>query len=203
MPPPYCYPYPRPSVTVDLVVFAFDPQVGRVSTLLIRRKHDPFAGQWALPGGFLDLEETAEDGARRELREETGLASEGPVAPLGAFSAPGRDPRGRTISLAFAALLGGPIPEVGGSDDAAEAAWQDLAQVQGLAFDHDEILDAARDWLRLACLGPDALRLLPSDNAVGTVGALHRAVYGHARGAAGWLRRMGMQAASRTTSEAE
>ncbi|MFO0955991.1 MAG: NUDIX hydrolase [Isosphaeraceae bacterium] len=147
MAPPYCYPYPRPAVTVDLVVFAPDGPSRRV--LLIRRKHDPFAGKLALPGGFLDMDERAMDGARRELREETGLDHPGPIAFVGYYDDPGRDPRGRTIGLAFAAVLDGPPPAVAGADDAAEALWLTLeaAVAADFAFDHAKILADALAWL--------------------------------------------------------
>ncbi|MFO0951556.1 MAG: NUDIX hydrolase [Isosphaeraceae bacterium] len=141
----YCYDYPRASVTVDLVVFAEESGSPRV--LMIRRKKDPFAGRWAFPGGFLEMDETIEAGARRELREETGLEIPGPVEFLGAWTAPGRDPRGRTISLVHIACLEGPPPAPQGSDDASEAAWLDPAGLSGLAFDHDDILRAALEWL--------------------------------------------------------
>src|SRR5437763_14741310 len=107
---PYCYEYPRPSLTVDMVVFALDGDALRV--LMIRRKRDPFAGTWALPGGFVDIDEPIEHAARRELEEETGLGRISLVAPIGVFGAPGRDPRGRTISVAHAAVVRGPLPAV-------------------------------------------------------------------------------------------
>src|SRR5262245_50385266 len=94
---PYCYEYPRPAVTVDLVLFAWDASDLRV--LLIRRKHDPFAGHWAFPGGFLDIDESVEHAVRRELWEETGLDFTGGVTEIGVYADPGRDPRGRTISV--------------------------------------------------------------------------------------------------------
>lgn len=143
----YCYEYPRPAVTVDLVVFAHRGE--ETVTLLVRRAHAPFAGSWAIPGGFLNIDEEIEFGVRRELREETGLNLWVPIAFLGIFGAPGRDPRGRTISLVYVALLPGEPPEVFGGDDAAEANWvaaEPLADLH-LAFDHDEILRKGLDWL--------------------------------------------------------
>ncbi|WP_165228860.1 NUDIX domain-containing protein [Aquisphaera insulae] len=145
MPPPYCYDHPRPMVTVDLVVFTRID--GAEHVLLIRRRRDPFAGSWAIPGGYLEMDEAPEAGARRELREETGLIIPGPVEPIGFFGEPDRDPRGRTITLAFAAILAGTDHRIEGGDDAAEAAWQPLDGHFALAFDHAKILGAARDWL--------------------------------------------------------
>jgi len=145
---PYCYEYTRPAVTVDLVVFAH--QAGTLVALMVRRGRDPFAGSWAIPGGFLDIDEEVEAGARRELREETGLDLSVPIAFLGVFGAPGRDPRGRTISLVHVAYLPGEPPEVTGGDDASEAAWRPVRlddPATPLAFDHDQILRKGTDWL--------------------------------------------------------
>ena len=146
MPAPYCYEYPRPMVTVDLAVFSLVEQSLRV--LLIRRGREPFAGKWAIPGGFLEMDEPAEAGARRELREETGLEIAGPVEPIGFFAKPGRDPRGRTITLAHAAVVRPGEHKTQGGDDAAEAAWIKTGDSIDLAFDHAEILDQALAWLR-------------------------------------------------------
>lgn len=184
---PYCYKYPRPAVTTDLVVFAW---IGsRLQTLLIRRKHDPFAGQWAIPGGFLEMDETAEAGSRRELREETGLHIPGAVEPLAFFAAPGRDPRGRTITLAHVAMLPAGDHLIEGSDDAAEAAWKPVAEARGLAFDHDEVLAAAVDWLRRKVVGrsPEALALLPRPVEIAEARALFKALGVSARGLAAWV----------------
>ena len=145
MPPPYCYDYPRPAVTVDLVVFSREVDTLRV--LMIRRKAEPFAGFWALPGGFLELGEAAEAAVRRELREETGGELPCPRLSWG-FSRADRDPRGWTISLAHVALLSGPPPPPLGSDDAEKAGWLDPFQTSGLAFDHGAILARALDWLQ-------------------------------------------------------
>src|SRR5436190_23675086 len=106
----YCYDYPRPAVTVDLVLFALDRDALKV--LLIRRKHDPFAGCWAFPGGFIEMDETLQAAARRELEEETGVSFRGPLATLGVYAEPNRDPRGRTISVAHVAVIGPPPPRV-------------------------------------------------------------------------------------------
>ena len=145
MPTSFTYKYPRPMVTVDLVVFGLTDQGLR--SLFIRRKKDPFAGMWAIPGGYLEMDETIADGARRELKEEAGLVDLAIVEEVGTFGAPGRDPRGRTLSVAHAGIARSPLPEVSGQDDAAEAAWLDPHAIGPLAFDHAEILAIARRWL--------------------------------------------------------
>jgi len=187
--PPYCYDYPRPAVTVDLAIFGLSLDGLRV--LLIRRKRDPFAGSWALPGGFLEMDEAIEAGARRELREETGFEATGPVAFLGAYGDPGRDPRGRTISLAHAAVVRGTSPEVRGGDDAAEAAWRLARDGNKLAFDHDAILAAALEWLASGVrAGRLGLALLPRDFDEAEARGMFRAVFNAPSGASQWLRRM-------------
>lgn len=125
-----------PALTVDCVVF--DPR-GRV--LLIRRGHEPFKGCYALPGGFVDVGETVEDGCRRELREETGVTV-GDLLLVGVYSDPARDPRGHTVSTVFLAQLATPADPVAG-DDAAAAAWVDDWRAERLAFDHAQILEDA------------------------------------------------------------
>jgi 8-oxo-dGTP diphosphatase len=142
----YCYDYPRPAVTADMVVVTRDK---RRRVMLIRRKHDPFAGKWALPGGFIEMDETLEASARRELLEETGLEV-GEVEQLGTFGDPGRDPRGRTISVAYLARVDAADLRPVAADDAAEVAWHPLNQPPPLAFDHDKILAGARQRLARA-----------------------------------------------------
>lgn len=188
MPPPFCYDYPRPSVTVDLAVFAMRGET--LSVLLIRRKKDPFAGRWALPGGFLDMDETAEAGARRELREETGLDLPGPVETIGFYDDPRRDPRGRTISLAHAAAIRGPLPEIAGGDDAAEAAWLDAREPGRLAFDHDTILRKALCWLGEGVEhGGLGLDLLPREFVAAEAKVMLREVVGETARVRSWLNR--------------
>jgi len=140
----YTYDYPRPMVTVDTVVFAGPPADLRV--LLIRRARPPFQHCWALPGGYIDMEEPLESAARRELLEETGLEAPG-LSQLGAFGDPGRDPRGRTISVVYWTRLERPVPVTGG-DDAREAAWFPVSALPVLAFDHEIIIQEALKRLR-------------------------------------------------------
>jgi 8-oxo-dGTP diphosphatase len=175
---------------VDLVAFAVIG--GALRVLFVRRKHDPFAGCWALPGGFLELDEPVEAGARRELREETGLEIGGPVAPIGFFGDPGRDPRGRTISLAHAAVVphGTPLASVRGGDDAAEATWLDPRSPGDLAFDHAAILATALAWLaRAVDEGPAGLRLLAEEFGDDDIKDLFHALGKSRRGAMPWRKR--------------
>jgi 8-oxo-dGTP diphosphatase len=136
----YSYDYPRASVTVDVAVITRESQF---RVLLIRRKHDPFAGTWALPGGFIDMDETLEASARRELREETGLEVSD-LEQLQTFGDPGRDPRGRTVSVVYLARIDVPPDHLAAADDAAELAWHPLHALPHLAFDHGAILALAR-----------------------------------------------------------
>ena len=139
----YCYKYPHPAVTTDCIIFGFDGI--KLKVLLIQRGGDPFKGSWAFPGGFMQMDETAEEGARRELKEETGL--EGAfIEQLQAFSEVNRDPRERVITIAFYALV--KISEVKGGDDAAQARWFSLDEIPPLAFDHDRILRVATSRLK-------------------------------------------------------
>jgi 8-oxo-dGTP diphosphatase len=174
---------------VDLVVFCLFDRALRV--LLIRRGRDPFAGKWAIPGGFIDMDEAAETGARRELKEETGLEIVGPVEPIGFFADPGRDPRGRTITLAHAAVLPSGSHPIKGGDDAAEAHWISLNDPVDLAFDHAKILAAALEWLRHGMAKDDlAVQLLPGTFAPGDARVLYKTLNLPARHATAWLEKM-------------
>jgi 8-oxo-dGTP diphosphatase len=145
---PYSYDFPRPSVTVDCVIFGFDAQAG-LQILLIRRGAPPQQGMWALPGGLVQVSDRGDQGedleaaARRELEEETG-AKVSHLEQLYTFGTPGRDPRGRVISVAYIALVRAHDHHVEGRDDAAEAEWFPVATLlagkRPLAFDHDGII---------------------------------------------------------------
>jgi len=138
----YTYKYPRPAVTADCIVITKEAEP---KVLLIERGGEPFKGCWALPGGFMNMDETTEQCAFRELEEETGLkVSE--VHQIGAYSRVDRDPRGRTITVAYLAVVDAPMAVIG-QDDAAKAQWFPLSALPELAFDHDEIMrDAIKKY---------------------------------------------------------
>ena len=131
----YTYKYPRPAVTTDCVVFTKEKEP---KVLLIQRGNEPYKGCWAFPGGFMNMEETAEECAVRELKEETGLTVN-QIQQIGAYSKVDRDPRGRTVSIAYLAIVDAPTA-VSGMDDAAKATWFPLASLPDLAFDHQDIM---------------------------------------------------------------
>jgi len=140
----YTYDYPRPAVTVDIVALSRDSEP---QALLIRRKHEPFAGLWAIPGGFVEMEETLEAAARRELREETGVKA-GKLIQLRTFGDPRRDPRGRTISVVYLTKVDRKKVTPEAADDAAEVGWHSLHRPPRLAFDHARILAHVRRALK-------------------------------------------------------
>ena len=131
----YTYKYPRPAVTADCVVITREAEP---KVLLIQRGDQPFKGGWAFPGGFMDMNETTEQCAIRELKEETGLRLSD-VHQIGAYSKVDRDPRGRTITVAYLAIVDEPIA-VTGQDDAAKAEWFPIDALPPLAFDHEDIM---------------------------------------------------------------
>ena len=136
----YTYKYPRPAVTADCVVITKEAEP---KVLLIQRGIDPYKGCWAFPGGFMNMDETTEQCAIRELEEETVLRVSD-VHQIGAYSKVDRDPRGRTITVAYLAIIEEPLA-VRGQDDAAKAEWFPLSALPELAFDHAEIMqDAVR-----------------------------------------------------------
>ncbi len=134
----YTYKYPRPAVTGDCIVITKEVDA---KVLLIQRADEPYKGCWAFPGGFLNMDETTEQCAIRELEEETGLKVND-VHQIGAYSKVDRDPRGRTITVAYLAIIDSPI-SVLGQDDAAKAEWWPLSALPQLAFDHNDIINDA------------------------------------------------------------
>ena len=134
----YTYKYPRPAVTVDIAIFV--PIDGNFKVLLIQRAADPFKGFYALPGGFVEIQETLEEAARRELMEETGLKTSH-LTQVHTFSAPDRDPRGRVISTCFATVLPESSQiELQAGSDAVDATWFNLDKLPPLAFDHTSVI---------------------------------------------------------------
>ena len=133
----YTYEYPHPSVTTDCVVFAFDGK--SLNLLLINRGVEPYKGSWALPGGFIHMDETAEDGALRELKEETGV-EDIYLEQFHTFTTVDRDPRERVMTIAFLAFIRQDDYSVVAGDDAAKAQWFSLSDLPELAFDHEDII---------------------------------------------------------------
>jgi 8-oxo-dGTP diphosphatase len=171
---PYYYNYPRPSVTTDCVIFGFDESDLKV--LLIERKHDPFLGYWAFPGGFVDMEETTEDGAKRELLEETGLKDVF-IEQLYTFSDVDRDPRGRTISVVYFALVNLTNYNIKAGDDAKNVKWYPVSNLPKLAFDHDKVLHVALNRIRGKIrYQPIGFELLPEKFTLSQLQHLYEAV---------------------------
>ena len=170
----YHYKYPHPSVTTDCAIFGFDGT--RLNILLVERGIEPFKGRWALPGGFLRMDETALMGAKRELYEETGLKN-AYIHQFHTFTDPNRDPRERVITIAYYALVR--ISEVKGGDDAAKAQWFPLNEIPSLAFDHDRILRQASAELRKQIhFEPIGFELLPEKFTMTQLQHLYEAILG-------------------------
>lgn len=168
----FVYKYPHPAVTTDCVIFGFDGQ--QLKVLLVERGIEPYKGHWAFPGGFLKMDETADEGALRELKEETGLET-AYIEQLGAFSDVKRDPRERVITIAFYALVN--ITEVKGGDDAADARWFRIDDMPLLAFDHDHILRMAQKRLKEQIhFNPIGFELLPEVFTMPQLQALYEAI---------------------------
>lgn len=171
---PYTYPYARAALTVDCVVFGFDG--GDLQVLLIRRGLQPFKDKWALPGGFVRVEETLDDAARRELEEETGLKDVF-LEQLYTFGSVKRDPRERVVSVAYYGLV--KPAAVQAATDAAEAQWFPVTQVPALAFDHATILDTALTRLRgKLTYQPIGFELLPPKFTLSQLQRLYEVVLG-------------------------
>ena len=172
----YTYDYWRPAVTVDNVVYNFDGT--HLNTLLVRRLRDPFKDKWAFPGGFIEENETLEEAARRELKEETGLTPRH-LMEVGVFSDLDRDPRGRVITVAYASVVRPNQTAIAG-DDAKEAKWFPVANMPELAFDHEQIFRRASWWLKLGFLNAPVAFILMNDLfTLPEMQRLYTDVYGH------------------------
>jgi ADP-ribose pyrophosphatase YjhB (NUDIX family) len=155
----YSYEYPHPAVTVDVTVFTV--RGGEVQVLLIKRAEWPHTGKWAIPGGFVEIDESLKRAALRELREETGVKA-GVLEQLGAFGHPDRDPRERVITVVYISLLPFDRLHIEAGSDAADAQLFGVDALPELAFDHDRILRRARERLRDK-LDIDDVAKLPRD----------------------------------------
>ncbi|MBQ3381938.1 MAG: NUDIX hydrolase [Bacteroidales bacterium] len=171
---PYCYKYPQVALTADCVIFSYDGK--DLLVLLVKRGLEPFKGEWALPGGFIKPEETVEEGAKRELFEETSLKAEY-MEQIRVFSAPDRDPRQRVVTVPFFALVKN-VPVVGG-DDAERAEWFPVDKLPELAFDHAQILAAAREALKHSLyFNPVSFDLLPQTFTMPQLQRLYELILG-------------------------
>ncbi len=150
----YVYDWPMPMVTTDAVVFTFTS--GRARVLLIKRGHEPFRNQWAVPGGFIGIDEELEDAVARELHEETNLTGIN-LRQLHTFGKCGRDPRGRQITVVFVGIAEEKAAEkIKAGDDAAQARWFDIEKLpENLAFDHEEVLGYAIAELKKRTIDAD------------------------------------------------
>ena len=168
----YSYKYPHPSVTTDCVIFGFDG--GELKVLLVERGLEPHKGRWAFPGGFVKMDESCEEGALRELEEETALKGTY-VQQFHTYSDPNRDPRERVITVAFFALVR--IQEVEAGDDANKAQWFTIDEVPQLAFDHDVILrDALKRLRERIHFQPIGFELLPEKFTMRQLQNLYEAI---------------------------
>lgn len=171
----HTYKYPRPSVTVDIVVYGYDGGK-QLKMLLIQRGSPPHKGSWALPGGFVDMDENLETAALRELEEETGVKDLF-VEQLFTFGNPGRDPRGRVISVAYFSLVNLQDHPAVAASDAAKAEWFSLDELPDLAFDHSDIIATANNRLAAKVrYQPIGFELLPDEFTLGQLQQLYETV---------------------------
>lgn len=183
---PHTYQYPRPALTVDCVLFGWDGE--QLALLLIERLNDPFAGNWALPGGFVDMDETVAESARRELEEETGITGVA-LSQLRTFSAVDRDPRERVVAVAHYALV--KRLEAVPASDAKRVGWFPLDELPSLAFDHQKIVKTAVAQLRSdAHRRPVGLDALPRKFTLAELRHLYEAIFSRKVNAARFRRQL-------------
>lgn len=171
----WTYRYPRPAVTADCVIFGFTGQ--ELKLLLVERKNEPFKGMWALPGGFMKMDEGIEETAARELQEETNLSNVY-LEQFRVYSTPDRDPRERVVTVAFIALVRPEDYHAVGGDDAAQAMWFDEDMLPPLAFDHKRIVDEAREHLtEILRVKPVAFELLNRYFSIAELQKVYEVIY--------------------------
>lgn len=177
---PYTYEYPRPALTVDCIIFGYE--VGsELKVLLIERANEPFKNSWALPGGFVEMDEDLETAALRELEEETGVRDVF-IEQLFTFGVPGRDPRGRVVSVAYYALVNLAEHPAKAASDARNVKWYGVQQLPDLAFDHQEIMEVAINRLRAKVrYQPIGFELLPEHFTLTQLQQLYETVLGVAQ----------------------
>jgi 8-oxo-dGTP diphosphatase len=172
----YSYEHPHPAVTTDVVIFTI--RQGALKALLIRRAAEPFRGEWALPGGFVQLDESLEEGARRELEEETGVKGVY-LEQLYTFGAPDRDPRERVITVAYYALIPTDRMAIRAASDAEGIGWFGMDELPELAFDHQAILDMGyrrlRDKLEYSTL---AFQFMPNEFTLSELQQVYEQILG-------------------------
>lgn len=172
----YCYLYPHAALTADCVIFGFDGST--IKVLLIERGNEPYLGHWALPGGFMKIDETIEETARRELREETNLDNVY-MEQFRTYSRVDRDPRERVVTVVFIALVRPEDYKVIAGDDAANAFWFDEKMLPPLAFDHREIVREAREHLKeILRIKPIAFELLNKYFSIGELQKVYEVING-------------------------
>ena len=170
----YTYKYPHAAITADCVIYGFDGE--RLKILLVERGQEPFKGMWALPGGFMRMDETIEETARRELYEETGLKDVF-MSQFKMFSKVDRDPRERVVTVAFTALVRPSEYKLVAGDDASDAIWFDEQFLPPLAFDHAEIIKEAHEYLEeLLRLKPVAFELLNKTFSLGDLQRVYEVI---------------------------
>jgi 8-oxo-dGTP diphosphatase len=174
----YQYEYPHPSVSTDIVIFTIQEE--QLKVLLIRRLSEPFKDGWALPGGFVEIDEDLDQAALRELREETGITGVY-LEQLYTFGKPDRDPRERVITVAYYSLVPIDRLSVGAASDARELGWFDSDQLQDLAFDHQKIINKAKQRLSAKLdYSTIALQFMPSKFTLSELQKVYEIIHGEA-----------------------
>lgn len=174
----FCYAHPHPAVTTDVVLFTIRSQ--RLKILLIKRAGEPFAGSWALPGGFLEIDEDLDACAQRELREETGIGDVY-VEQLYTFGRPDRDPRERVISVVYYALVPAQRLNPKPGSDAMETGWFALDALPSLGFDHQEVIAMAhRRLVAKLDYSTIAFQFLPATFTLGELQQVYETLRGEA-----------------------